>query len=101
MRAGPVSPSAFDSMYMIRAFIAVKVATPGRTHLPISSVRTGARRPRGILLSMQRNGEGDGDVPARRAREHFDRLGELKWDRLEQDVRSQVSLELHRRFLRR
>src|SRR5947208_10319257 len=56
---------------------------------------------RGILLSMRRNPEGDWDGTARRVREHFDRLGELEWDRLEQDLRSQVSLEMHRRFLRR
>jgi len=50
---------------------------------------------------MQRTPEGDWDITARRVREHFDRLGELEWDRLEQDLRSQVSLEMHRRFLRR
>src|SRR5438874_896762 len=50
---------------------------------------------------MQGNPEGDWDATARRVREHFDRLGELEWDRLEQDLRSQVSLEMHRRFLRR
>ncbi|HEX8771144.1 MAG TPA: class I SAM-dependent methyltransferase [Acidimicrobiales bacterium] len=32
---------------------------------------------------------------------YFDELGEKEWDRLEIDLRSRVSLEMHRRFLRR
>jgi ubiquinone/menaquinone biosynthesis C-methylase UbiE len=32
---------------------------------------------------------------------YFDALGEKEWDRLETDLRSRVSLEMHRRFLRR
>lgn len=31
----------------------------------------------------------------------FDELGEAEWDRLDKDPRSRVSLEIHRRFLRR
>ena len=31
---------------------------------------------------------------------YFDQLGEKEWDRLEADLRSRVSLEMHRRFLR-
>jgi len=50
---------------------------------------------------MQEHAGDDWDATAQRVREHFDRLGELEWDRLEQDLRSQVSLEMHRRFLRR
>ena len=32
---------------------------------------------------------------------YFDALGEKEWDRLETDLRSRVSLEMHHRFLRR
>lgn len=32
---------------------------------------------------------------------YFDELGEKEWDRLEIDLRSRVSLEMHHRFLRR
>lgn len=32
---------------------------------------------------------------------YFDELGEREWDRLEADQRSRVSLEIHKRFLRR
>src|SRR5437868_7403686 len=43
----------------------------------------------------------DWDSTAREVREHFDALGDAEWHRLEQDLRSQVSLEIHRRMLRR
>ncbi len=36
-----------------------------------------------------------------RLRRLFDEFGEGEWDRLEKDPRSRVSLEIHRRFLRR
>src|SRR5438477_5466057 len=52
-------------------------------------------------VGVNGNPVADWDATARQVREHFDRLGELEWDRLEQDLRSQVSLEIHRRFLRR
>jgi SAM-dependent methyltransferase len=34
-------------------------------------------------------------------RRHFDRMGDREWHRLEADTRGRVSLEVHRRFLRR
>ena len=34
-------------------------------------------------------------------RRYYDALGEAEWERLERNVRGRVSLELHRRFLRR
>lgn len=38
---------------------------------------------------------------ASRVERYFDALGDKEWDRLESDLRSRVSLEMHRRFLRR
>lgn len=44
---------------------------------------------------------GVGDDWGARLRRLFDEYGEREWDRLEKDPRSRVSLEIHRRFLRR
>lgn len=41
------------------------------------------------------------DDPLDGVREHFDQFGEREWDRLVQSPRTLVSLELHRRLLRR
>ena len=43
----------------------------------------------------------DWDLTARQVREHFDALGDREWQRLDEDLRSQVSFEMHRRMLRR
>lgn len=41
------------------------------------------------------------DDAGARVERYFDELGEREWDRLEADLRSRVSLEMHLRFLRR
>ena len=41
------------------------------------------------------------DDPLDTVRQYFDELGEREWDRLVQSPRTHVSLELHRRLLRR
>ncbi|WP_142062964.1 class I SAM-dependent methyltransferase [Pseudonocardia kunmingensis] len=50
---------------------------------------------------MERRGRTRHGAAVGAVRRHFDRLGDREWTRQDSDAKSRVSLEVHRRFLRR